>query len=73
MIQMDFYDHYFNGTLDTVMALKFTLNAIKIFDLDQLEFLMIADDDTFIHIDILAKYLMGSDPIMLPVSDNKYR
>ena len=68
MIQMNFYDHYSNVTLDTVMALKFTIETIKSGDLGHIEFLMLADDDTYINVKTLVSLLYGQKPRILPVS-----
>ena len=66
---MDFVDNYFNVTFDTVMALKFTLNTIRSGQLQNLQFLMIADDDTYINVDALVKNLLEQNSILKPVGN----
>jgi hypothetical protein len=47
-IQMDYLDTYENVTLDTLMGLKLAHSVLEKFD--NLEFLMISDDDSFVNV-----------------------
>ena len=56
LVQMDYIDSYSNVTLDTVMALKFVSSLEKS---KNLEYLFIADDDTYVHVNGLLKIVQN--------------
>ena len=54
MIQFNFLDSYENVTIDTLYGLKYALDWRR-YSMDPPDFLMLADDDSFINIPALWK------------------
>ena len=63
MVQFDFIDSYLNITLDTTSILKFALSWENL----NLDYLVIADDDTYINLPELINTLYKSPTIITKV------
>ena len=61
MVQFDFVDEYHNITMDSLSALKFALGYN--WKGDEPDYVIIADDDAYIHIPNLWRKLYSSDQI----------
>ena len=62
LVQFDFFDSYLNITMDTVSALKFAL-GVKWPNQMTPDFLVIADDDTYVNIPMLRQMLFQDNII----------
>ena len=72
LVQFDFHDSYLNITLDTVNALKFAL-GVEWPRTGSPDFVIIADDDTYINLPQLKKMLFQDNIIFKVCSTVQHR